>query len=285
MSKIGHHGSKEWCDHELENFGNVTIHKIVDLVGGGAGVRALLPSATAEEIRKMPWLVPSYAEPNGDLKLTVHSWVVQTPRLKIIVDTGVGNGKLNRSRPHWNDRKTDYLHQLERAGCTADSVDLVICTHLHVDHVGWNTRLDGGKWVPTFPNARYLFGSQEYRYWEKNSRSDEEAAVFEDSIHPIVSASLADFVEPEASPCEELRFIATPGHSAGHMSVIVSSNGHDALLAGDVAHNPCQFAHLDWSSVADFDSKQASRTRRDLARKFADTSTLIFGGHFDPGRL
>ncbi len=265
--------------------GDVTIHKIMELVGGGAGVRALLPNATAEEIVKLQWLVPDYAEPNGDLKLTVHSWLVRTPKLNILVDTGVGNGKLNRSRPHWIDRKGDYLRRLEEAGCTADSVDLVICTHLHVDHVGWNTSLDDGKWVPTFPNARYLFGAQEYRYWEKNSRSEEEAAVFEDSIYPIVSAGLVDFVEPEDSACEELRFIATPGHSAGHMSLIVSSNGQDAVLAGDVAHSPCQFARLDWSSVVDFDGEQASRTRRELAWKFADTSTLIFGGHFDPGRL
>ena len=265
--------------------GDLTIHKIVDLVGGGAGVRALLPDATAEEIIKLPWLVPTYAEPNGDLKLTVHSWLVQTPKLNIVVDTGVGNGKLNRSRPHWNDRKGDYLRRLEEAGCSVDSIGLVICTHLHVDHVGWNTSLDTGKWVPTFPNARYLFGAQEYRYWDKNSRSGEEAAVFEDSVYPIVSAGLADLVEPEDCPCEELRFIATPGHTAGHMSLIVSSNGQNALLAGDVAHNPCQFARLDWSSVVDFSGEQASLTRRELARKFADTSTLVFGGHFDPGRL
>jgi glyoxylase-like metal-dependent hydrolase (beta-lactamase superfamily II) len=265
--------------------GDVTIHKIADLVGGGAGVRALLPDATAEEIVKMPWLVPSYAEPNGDLKLTVHSWLVRTPKLNIVVDTGVGSGKLNRSRPHWNHRNGDYLQRLEGTGCGVNSVDLVICTHLHVDHVGWNTRLDGGKWVPTFPRARYLFGSQEYRYWETSSRSDEEVAVFEDSIYPIVSSGLADFVEPDDSPCEELSFVSTSGHSAGHMSLIVSSNGQNALLAGDVAHSPCQFAHLDWSSVVDFDSEQASRTRRELARKFADTSTLIVGGHFDPGKL
>jgi glyoxylase-like metal-dependent hydrolase (beta-lactamase superfamily II) len=265
--------------------GDVTIHKIVELVGGGAGVRALLPDATAEEIVKLPWLVPSYAEPNGDLKLTVHSWLVKTPKLNILVDTGVGNGKLNRSRPHWIDRKGDYLQRLEAAGSTADSIDLVICTHLHVDHVGWNTSLDDGKWVPTFRNARYLFGAQEYRYWEKNSLSEEEAAVFEDSVCPIASAGMVDFVEPEDSPCEELRFIATSGHSAGHMSLIVSSNGQDAVLAGDVAHSPCQFAHLEWSSIVDFDREQASQTRREFARKFADTSTLIFGGHFDPGRL
>ena len=190
--------------------GDVTIHKIMELVGGGAGVRALLSNATAEEIVKLQWLVPDYAEPNGDLKLTVHSWLVETPKLNILVDTGVGNGKLNRSRPHWIDRKGDYLRRLEEAGCTADSVDLVICTHLHVDHVGWNTSLDDGKWVPTFPNARYLFGAQEYRYWEKNSRSEEEAAVFEDSIYPIVSAGLVNFVEPEDSACEELRSSPRP---------------------------------------------------------------------------
>ena len=266
--------------------GDVTIYKILDLMSSGPGARAILPDATAEEIVKLPWLVPNYAAPNGDLKLTIHSWLVKTPRLNIVVDTGVGNGKLTRSRPHWVDRKgRDYLKRLEEAGCAAASVDLVICTHLHADHVGWNTSFDGGQWVPTFPNARYLFGSEEYRYWEKSSRDEEEAAVFEDSVYPLVSAGVVDFVEPGDIPCDELRFIATPGHSAGHMGLIVSSGSQDAALVGDIAHSPCQFAHLDWSSIVDFDPQQASQTRREFAQNFADSATLIFGGHFDPGRL
>jgi glyoxylase-like metal-dependent hydrolase (beta-lactamase superfamily II) len=265
--------------------GDVAIHKIFELGSGATSAEPLIPDATVEKIVALPWLIPNYAELNGDLKLTVHSWLVQTPQLNIVVDTGVGNGKLKRSRPHWNDRNGNYLRRLEDAGCSADAIDLVICTHLHVDHVGWNTSFDGKKWVPTFPNARYLFGAQEYRYWQKNSRTEEEVAVFDDSVSPIVSAGLADFVEPEDRPCKELSFIATPGHSAGHMCLIVSSNGEEAVLAGDVAHSPCQFAYLDWSSIVDFDGKQASQTRRDVAARFADTPSLIFGGHFDPGRL
>jgi glyoxylase-like metal-dependent hydrolase (beta-lactamase superfamily II) len=267
------------------NVGQVKIIKILEYAGGGAGVTALLPFAVPEEIAKMAWLLPHYANADSTLKLNVQSWLVVTPTLKIVVDTAVGNDKLNRSRPNWNNRQGTFLKDLESAGYPPESIDLVICTHLHVDHVGWNTRLQRGQWVPTFPNARYVFGNNEYEYWKANSEHGEEKATFEDSIEPIVFAGLADLVGVDHRPCDEISFISTPGHTLGHMSLLVTSGGEQAVLAGDVAHNPCQMAHLHWSSIIDYDPVQSAKTRRELFSSFADTPALIFGGHFDPGRI
>jgi glyoxylase-like metal-dependent hydrolase (beta-lactamase superfamily II) len=233
----------------------------------------------------MPWLVPSYATPEGKLKLTVQSWIVETPSHRIVVDTCIGNSKQGRSVPVWNGLDKPYLGDLAAAGTPAETIDTVVCTHLHVDHVGWNTKLVNGQWVPTFTNARYVFGKTEYDHWAANSREGEHKAVFEDSVQPIVAADLADLVTSEHRICDEVSLISTPGHSPGHMSILIRSDGAEALLTGDVAHHPCQMARLGWSSTVDFDPMQSAETRKMLFSRFADTPTLVFGGHFDPGHL
>ena len=145
------------------------------------------------------------------------------------------------------------------AGFPPDSIDMVLCTHLHVDHVGWNTRLVDGQWVPTFANARYVFGKTEYEHWRDHSDAPDKPAVFNDSVKPIIDAGKADLVASDARLCDEITLIPTPGHSPGHMSVHIQSDGEEALLTGDVAHHPCQMAHLDWSSTADSDPVQSAR--------------------------
>jgi glyoxylase-like metal-dependent hydrolase (beta-lactamase superfamily II) len=161
----------------------------------------------------------------------------------------------------------------------------VLCTHLHVDHVGWNTRLVGDKWVPTFANARYVFGETEYEYWRDHSVEPDKAAVFNDSVQPIVDAGKAQLIASAHRLTDEISMIPTPGHSPGHMSLHIVSDGSAALLTGDVAHHPCQMAHLDWSSTADFDPAQSAETRRALFSRFAGTPTLVIGGHFDGAHL
>ena len=156
----------------------------------------------------------------------------------------------------------------------------MLCTHLHVDHVGWNTRLLDERWVPTFRNARYLMGRVEFDYW-KNDRADPgRAAVFDDSIQPVADAGLVDLVPSDHRVCEDLALIPTPGHSPGHHSVHVRSHGEEALLAGDVMHHPCQRAHLDWASTVDFDPAQSTRTRQELFARFAGSSALVLGRPF-----
>jgi glyoxylase-like metal-dependent hydrolase (beta-lactamase superfamily II) len=264
--------------------GKVRITKIVELETVGS-TRFILPLATHEEARKLPWLIPHFANEEGRLKMSIHSLIVETPSQRIVVDTGLGNDKEGRKVPAWNNRKEPFLETMTRAGFAPDSIDTVLCTHLHVDHVGWNTRLEGGKWVPTFVNARYVFGKTEYEHWRDHSDETDKSAVFNDSVKPIVDAGKAELVASDHRLSDEIGLIPTPGHSPGHMSIHIKSNGEDALLTGDVAHHPCQMAHLDWSSTADSDAVQSAATRRQLFSRFADTPTLVIGGHFDAGRI
>ncbi len=264
--------------------GRVKITNVVE-IGATGGTRFILPQATPEEAQKMPWLVPHYANAEGRLRLNVQSWIVETPSHKIIVDTCIGNNKANRSVPVWNGLNKPFLNDLAAAGYPIDTIDTVLCTHLHVDHVGWNTTLLGGKWVPTFANARYLFGKTEYEHWAAHSPEGEHRAVFEDSVQPIVDAGRANLIGSDHRIGDEISLISTPGHTPGHMSLLVTSDGQQALLTGDVAHHPCQMAHLDWSSTADSDPVQSIETRKMLFSRFADTPALVFGGHYDPGHI
>lgn len=264
--------------------GKVKITKIVEMETVGS-TRFILPQASNEAIRALPWLIPHFATEEGRLKMSVHSLVVETPTHRIVVDTCIGNDKKGRGIPTWNDLKLPFLETLTSAGYAPDSIDTVLCTHLHVDHVGWNTRLVDGQWVPTFAKARYLFGKTEYDYWKAHSDDPAHAAVFGDSVRPVADAGLMDLVASDASICDELTLIPTPGHSPGHMSILIESDGEQGLLTGDVAHHPCQMAHLDWSSTADSDQKQSAATRRELFGRFADTPTLVIGGHFSAGHI
>ncbi len=264
--------------------GKIKITKIVELETTG-GTRFILPQAGPEDIHKLPWLIPHFATEEGRLKMSIHSLVVETPTQRIVVDTCLGNDKQGRKVPTWNNLQKPFLEDMTNAGYPPESIDTVLCTHLHVDHVGWNTRLVGGKWIPTFANARYVFGKTEYEHWKSHSDEPERAAVLNDSVRPIIEAGRADLVASDHKLSDEITLIPTAGHSPGHMSVHIRSDGEEGLLTGDVAHHPCQMAHLDWSSTADYDQTQSAATRRELFARFADTPTLLIGGHFSAGRL
>lgn len=264
--------------------GRVKVTKIVELESTG-GTRFILPAATSEEVRKLPWLVPDFANDEGRLRMTIHALVVETPTRRIVVDTGLGNDK-ERHVPTWNKLDTPFLATMTTAGYPPESIDTVLCTHLHVDHVGWNTRLVDGQWVPTFPNARYLFGRTEFDHFARH-RDDPShpPAAFDDSVAPIMAAGRGELIEPSFRVADEIALLSTPGHSPGHLSVLIASEGEELLLAGDAAHHPVQLAHLDWSSTADYDAAQAIETRRSLFNRFANTRTQVIGGHFAGGRI
>lgn len=264
--------------------GNVKITRIVEMETVGS-TRFILPAATNDEIRKLPWLMPHFATEEGRLRMSIHSLVVETPTRRIVVDTGLGNDKQGRNVPVWNNRSTPFLEILTAAGFPPDSIDTVLCTHLHVDHVGWNTKLVDGKWVPTFPNARYVFGKTEYDYWRDHPAEPDKVAVFNDSVKPVVDAGQAELIPSDHRLCEEISLIPTPGHSPGHMSALIESGGEQGLLTGDVAHHPCQMAHLDWCSVVDSDPVQSAATRHKLFSRFADTPALVIGGHYSAGHI
>jgi glyoxylase-like metal-dependent hydrolase (beta-lactamase superfamily II) len=263
---------------------SVKITRIVELETIGS-TRFILPLANNDAIRKLRWLIPHFATEEGRLKMSIHSLVVETPKHRIVVDTGLGNDKEGRGVPTWNNRKGPYLETMAASGFPPESIDTVLCTHLHVDHVGWNTRLIDGTWVPTFPNARYLFGRTEYEHWRDHSDTEDKVAVFKDSVQPIVDAGRAELIPSDFRLTQEITLLPTPGHSPGHMSVLIKSGGEEALLTGDVAHHPCQMAHLEWSSTVDSDPAQSRATRRELFSRFADTPTLVIGGHFSAGHI
>jgi glyoxylase-like metal-dependent hydrolase (beta-lactamase superfamily II) len=259
--------------------GAIEITPVIELEIAG-GTRFILPQATREEVLKIGWLQPHFADPEGRLKMAVQSFLVQTPTQRIIVDTGLGNDKRGRGVPGWNDLHTLFLEDIAAHGFAPERIDAVICTHLHVDHVGWNTRLADGHWVPTFPKARYIWSRKEYEFWHERREDEHVAPLYADSIKPIVDAGLVDFVDSDQRFSDELHFVPTAGHSPAHMSIAIESEGQSAILLGDVFHHPCQIAHLDWATPIDTSRRQSTATRRAMCERLAGIKTLAIGGHF-----
>ncbi len=264
--------------------GDVTVTKIVELEVTG-GSRFILPQATYEAVLPIGWLQPHFADEHGRLKMSIHALVVETPDRRIVVDTCLGNDKQGRRIPNWNNLHGPFLADLTAAGFPRESIDTVLCTHLHVDHVGWNTMLVDGPngtkvWVPTFPNARYLMGRIEFAHWRGQREREDMMAVFADSVAPIQDAGLADLVESDHRLCNEVSLVPTVGHTPGHVSVRISSRGEEALITGDFMHHPCQIARPDWSSAADSDADEARRTRERMLGELSDQPVLVIGTHF-----
>jgi glyoxylase-like metal-dependent hydrolase (beta-lactamase superfamily II) len=259
--------------------GEVTVTKIVELEVTG-GSRFILPQATREAVLPIGWLQPDFADDLGRLKMSVHALVVETPSRRIVVDTCLGNDKENRRIPTWNRLQTSFLTDLAAAGHARETIDTVICTHLHVDHVGWNTMLTDRGWVPTFPSARYLMGRVEYAHWTSRHDREDMAAVLADSFTPVRDAGLIHLVETDHRICDEVSLVPTLGHTPGHVSVRIASQGEEALITGDFMHHPCQIARPEWSSTADSDPVEARLTRERMLTLLADTPILVIGTHF-----
>jgi len=260
--------------------GEVKITRILELEATG-GTRFILPQATPEVIQTIPWLAPHFADETGRLRMSIHALVVETPSKRIIVDTCIGNDK-ERDIPTWSGLQTTFLADLAAAGFPRESLDVVLCTHLHVDHVGWNTMLVGGAWVPTFPNARYLLGRSEYDYWraEEEGAAAPERSPFHDSVKPVFDAGLVDLVETDHQVCPEVSLEPTLGHTPGHVSIRLRSKGEEALITGDFAHHPCQLAHPEWASNADFDKAASTVTRNRVFGALEGSDVLVIGTHF-----
>jgi glyoxylase-like metal-dependent hydrolase (beta-lactamase superfamily II) len=225
-----------------------------------------------------PWLRPHFVNDDGYLLQQIQCLVIESGGQRIAVDTCIGNDKV-RGNPLWNGLQGPFLADMAAAGFPAESVDHVICTHLHVDHVGWNTRLVDGQWVPTFPNARYLFTDPEFQHWRQapDLMGDD---VFGDSVAPIAAAGLADLVAVDHVVDDTVRLVSTPGHTPGHVSVAIESQGQRAIITGDMTHTPLQIADPDLSSMFDTDPDEARATRRAVFGDWADGETLVIGTHF-----
>ncbi len=256
--------------------GDLSVTRIQE--SENVGLDWVLTDATPENLRKISWLAPHFINAGGEALWSVHALIVETPSRRILVDTCVGNDK-NLAVPFWNQLQGSFLTDLAAAGFPPDSIDTVLCTHLHVDHVGWNTILVDGTWRPTFPNARYLFARNEWAHWE--TQDDEFSKnVLSESVRPIWDAGLVDLVDSDHHVCDEVWLEPSPGHTPGHVSIRLSSKGQEAVITGDMIHHPCQFAKPGWGAPVDVDFDQAIATREAFLERNAAQSILVIGTHF-----
>lgn len=255
--------------------GSIRVTRVPELSTASLGPH-LLPQATPAALAPFPWLAP-FCDADGRIVLSMHTLLVETPEQVLLVDTCIGNDK-ERSYPRWNHMQTDFLARLSAAGGAPERVDQVLCTHMHVDHVGWNTRWDGSRWQPTFPRARYLYSAREWAHWQREEQV--YGPVIEDSVAPIFDAGLAELVDDHHVVCAGIRLVPTPGHTPGHVSVLIADGGESAFITGDLVHHPCQLVHPEWSSTADEDADQAVATRQAFLDRYTEQPTLIIGTHF-----
>jgi len=258
--------------------GEVSITRVIESETPWDGT-LLLPEATAANVRKeRDWLHPTFTDDAGLLRMSIHAFVIESRGKRIVVDTCIGNDK-ERPIPEWNRQQWPFLANLEQAGYPRDSVDLVLCTHLHVDHVGWNTMLRGGRWVPTFPNATYLIGGTEWDFFSTAEEPFLKGPV-DDSVRPVVAAGMSQLVDDAHRLTDEVWLESTPGHTPGHFSVRISSRGEEAVITGDLMHHPILCRYPEWDNKFDYDGPRAKRTRREFCERYAGSGVLVLGTHF-----
>jgi len=228
------------------------------------------------------WLEPNALDPaTNALQFPMQSYIVRTPHHTVLIDTCIGNHKERPNRPPWHLKSDDtYARALAALEVSPEDIDFVMCTHLHSDHVGWNTRLENGRWVPTFPNARYVFSKKEFETWRDVGHEKFSRAPLEDSVLPIVEAGRAELVTNDYALDDSIRLEPTPGHTPDHVAIILTSKDASAVMCGDILHSPVQCAHPEWVPWPDWDPELAARTRRGLLERYCDTDTLVCTAHF-----
>jgi glyoxylase-like metal-dependent hydrolase (beta-lactamase superfamily II) len=233
--------------------------------------------------RHRPWLEPGLLDPaTGWLVIAFHSFLIRSRGKTILVDTCGGNDKPRPQKPRYHMNRWPYLENLHRAGAAVGDIDFVVCTHLHVDHVGWNTRLVDGRWVPTFPCAKYLFARTEWEYWREQYRRPEftDDPYYLDSLLPVLEAGQAELVEGDYRFTEEVWLDPAPGHTPGHVCVHVRSAGRECVMSGDLMHHPVQCAEPDWSSCFCVSPEHSRRTRRAFLQRYEESPVVILPAHF-----
>ncbi len=264
--------------------GDVEISRIVEVWQLEDDASVLLQNATPQTLLDHPWLQPRHVTPKGRMLINFQGFAIRVGNRRIIVDTCIGSDR-QREYDIFCNLQTRFLEDLESVGIRANEVDTVLCTHLHFDHVGWNTHCVEGRWVPTFPNARYLFGRKEYEHWMmlRETGGYHDVRHLGECVDPIVTLGLAEFVEPTHRLTPQLWLEPTPGHTPGHVSVRISSRGGEAILTGDLLHHPIQIALPRHPANFDMDKALAAEQRARFVERYADRTALVIGSHFsDP---
>jgi glyoxylase-like metal-dependent hydrolase (beta-lactamase superfamily II) len=277
-----------------KRIGDVTVTRVEESMGPFLPATEFFPdwkdSAVAEH---RGWLEPAHFK-EGMLLLSFHSWVIRTKHHVILVDTCGGNDK-NRPGPtgfsRFHMQKHPYLDRLRAAGIKPEDVDYVLCTHLHGDQVGWNTQLVDGRWVPTFPKAKYVFSKTELDYWDptrglpdgsggKQLAGTRFQITFDDSVLPIIESGQAMVVDGTHQLGDGLLIEPAPGHTPGHVTLKLSSQNQEGLFVGDILHHPIQVHFPDWNSRVCSLAEPARRTRRHVLEHCAEHNSLMIPAHF-----
>lgn len=269
------------------DLGGLLVERVVDLEDTPFSLFDIYPDAKPEHVPLLGRLLDArtFEPESGNLLLSFHSILVRVGGSTILVDTCCGNDKRRAARPAWDRRDGPFLANLAAAGVRPEEVDFVMCTHLHADHVGWNTRLVDGRWVPTFPNAQYLFAEAEYAHWKAaHERAAPEAPIlygsFADSVLPVVRSGQAVMVGPTHSPVTGVHLEPVPGHTPGNVMVRLEGSRSRAVCSGDVVHHPAQFVFPDWSTRFCTDPAQSRESRRQFVERTADTADYVLPAHF-----
>jgi len=262
--------------------GDLTIHRVIEQETTFLPATDMFPSLSGERLAEnRAWMKAARALDDSDtLILCFQSYIIRTPHHTIMVDSCIGNDKPRPTRPKWNMKTDDtYMRALKAAGFSVADIDFVMCTHLHVDHVGWNTRLENGRWVPTFPKARYVFAKSEFDYWsEQNAKA--EVPPIADSVLPVVEAGRAEVVKDDFAIGDHARIVPTPGHTPGHVAFAFGKGKDDAVFSGDLMHSPLQALFPDLSPKFDVDPVQSAKTRRSFLERYCGSNTICCTAHF-----
>lgn len=267
-------------DTQRWTIGDTTVTAIVEAETPGIPVQLFYPDAVAGDVSSVDWLadIPGAATPEGAITFRVQAFVLERAGRTVLVDPCVGNGK-QRSLPFWNDLSLPWLERFAAAGFTPEQIDLVVHTHLHEDHLGWDTHRVEGEWVPTFANARHVYVAEELEWAASDARRQQDDP-YGDSIEPIVRAGLADVVAADADLGHGLRLLSTPGHTPGHASLVVDSGGEGFIVSGDLLHHPFQLHDPTIAEVGDWDPAMAHRTRAGFFDHCAHAGCVVGGTHF-----
>ena len=267
---------------QARQLGDVTIARALEIITPFDPLM-FFPETTAQDWNPhREWLMPNAMDPEtGKLLFCIQSYIVKTPHHTILIDTCVGNDKPRKYLPTWHLKSdTVYLNALAQHGLSPEDIDYVMCTHLHSDHVGWNTRLVDGRWVPTFPNAQYIFSEKELIAWRDEGDPKFSRQPLIDSVLPIVEAGRAQLVGHDFALDDEVTLEPTPGHTPDHLAIKIHSQGKSAIMSGDLVHCPIQCLCPEWTAWPDWDRDQAKRTRRTFFERYCETDTLVCTAHF-----
>ncbi|RSS50297.1 MBL fold metallo-hydrolase [Streptomyces sp. WAC01280] len=267
--------------------GDVEIIRVVEWQGPFGPARGIVPGAGAEVWKdNEEWLAPDHWAPDSDSAvMALQSWVLRSGGRTVLVDTGVGNGRERPHSPHFHRRQGDFLDRLEQAGIRPEDVDVVVNTHLHADHVGWNTRDAQGEWVPTFPNAEYLVPAADDAHYGPengygNGLQEEDRLVYEDSVAPVHRAGQVRLWDGAHRIDGNLTLESAPGHTPGSAVLRLASGGDRAVFVGDLLHSPVQILEPSCASCFCLDPAGAAVSRRRILERAADERELVVPAHF-----